>query len=58
MKPIFPWPGGKTRLLKYILPAIVEHTCYCEPFAGGAAVFFAKGASKVEKSHAELLILN
>ena len=35
-------------MLKHILPAIPEHTCYCEPFAGGLAVLFAKKKSKVE----------
>lgn len=47
-KPIIPWMGGKTRLLKHILPLIPEHKTYVEPFAGGAAVFFNKPESKVE----------
>lgn len=47
--PIVPWLGGKRRLAKQIIPLIPEHTCYCEPFAGGAAVFFHRpNASKVE----------
>lgn len=40
--------GGKQSMLNVILPLIPEHHTYYEPFAGGAAVFFAKQASKVE----------
>lgn len=42
------WPGGKSRLLQHILPLIGEHTCYCEPFAGGLAVLLAKPRASVE----------
>lgn len=45
---IIPWIGGKGRLAKHILPLFPHHTCYCEPFAGGAAIFFLKEPSKVE----------
>lgn len=44
---IIPWMGGKRRLLRHILP-LPEHTCYVEPFAGSAALFFAKPPSAVE----------
>jgi DNA adenine methylase len=47
-RPVFSRPGGKTRLLKYILPRIPPHRSYCEPFFGGGAVFFAKPESPVE----------
>ena len=40
--------GGKLSLLQKIIPLIPEHALYCEPFIGGAAVFFAKQKSKVE----------
>ena len=40
--------GGKQLMAKHILPLIPEHTLYCEPFAGGAAIFFAKDPSEVE----------
>ncbi len=40
--------GGKQLMARYILPMIPEHNLYCEPFAGGAAIFFAKPPSEVE----------
>lgn len=48
VKPILRWPGGKTRHLKSILPLIPKHRTYCEPFAGGLAVFLAKVRSPIE----------
>ena len=39
--------GGKQTMLKHIRPLIPPHTLYCEPFAGGAAVFFDKKPAKV-----------
>lgn len=59
-RPVIPWPGGKRRLLKHILPLIPEHTCYVEAFCGGAAFRFAKAPSKVEiinDVHSELVRL-
>lgn len=42
--PIIPWPGGKRRLAKHILPLFEKspHRCYVEPFAGGAALLFLR----------------
>jgi DNA adenine methylase len=40
--------GGKQQLAALILGLIPEHRVYCEPFLGGAAIFFAKKPSKVE----------
>ena len=40
--------GGKQKLTSNILPLIPEHNLYCEPFVGGAAIFFAKQPSNVE----------
>ena len=41
MKPIMKWAGGKTQMLKDILPQIPEYTGkYIEPFFGGGALFF------------------
>ena len=36
------YPGGKNKLTRAILAHAPEHKTYVEPFAGGAAVFFAK----------------
>lgn len=46
--PIIPWIGGKRRLAKTILPMFPAHSCYVEPFAGGAALYFLKEPSRVE----------
>lgn len=41
-RPFLKWCGGKARLLPSILPRIpLVIDLFCEPFAGGAAVFFA-----------------
>lgn len=48
MGPIIPWPGSKRRLAQQLLPFFVNHTCYCEPFCGAAAMLFAKEPSKCE----------
>ena len=38
----FRYPGGKFYARKLIMGEIPQHETYCEPFAGGASVFFAK----------------
>ena len=48
IKPAITWPGGKSRLLKHILPRIPAHKLYCEPFGGGLAVFLARPRQEVE----------
>jgi len=52
--PIFPWPGGKRRLAKKLLPIINSrhHSCYVEVFAGGASLFFLR------EKPAEVEVLN
>lgn len=40
--------GGKQKLCSEIVKLIPSHTLYCEPFCGGAAVFFNKPPSAVE----------
>ncbi|MCY3917452.1 MAG: DNA adenine methylase [Chloroflexi bacterium] len=42
----FRYPGGKFYARKLILDEIPSHTHYCEPFAGGASVFFAKDSAE------------
>lgn len=37
--------GGKQNMVRHILPIIPPHKLYCEPFCGGAAIFFAKDNS-------------
>lgn len=48
--PIIPWPGGKRRLLKHLLPIYegLEHGCYVEAFAGGAALLLARQPAATE----------
>lgn len=48
MKTPISYYGGKQKLVKTILPLIPAHTLYCEPFCGGAAIFFSKEPSAVE----------
>lgn len=38
----FRYPGGKFYARKLILGSLPRHNKYCEPFAGGASIFFAK----------------
>lgn len=62
-KTLFPWPGGKTRLLQHLLPLLSDnpHRTYVEAFAGGAAVLFNRDEpAKVEiinDAHGELITL-
>ncbi len=48
MKTPITYYGGKQKMLPHILPVLPAHHLYCEPFAGGAAVYFAKPKSEVE----------
>lgn len=51
-QPIIPWMGGKRRLADRLFPLFPKHSCYVEPFAGGAALFFLRPAP------AEVEVLN
>lgn len=48
MKPALTYYGGKQKLAPTIIPLIPEHVLYNEPFAGGAAILFAKEPSEIE----------
>ena len=48
MKTPISYYGGKQKLCTEIINRIPEHNLYCEPFVGGAAIFFGKEQSKVE----------
>jgi len=48
MKTPLSFYGGKQQLAGRILGMIPEHRIYCEPFCGGAAIFFVKEPSRVE----------
>jgi len=47
-RPVISWPGGKSRMLKHLIPMIPEHTLYGEVFGGGAAMLLSKNPSEVE----------
>jgi DNA adenine methylase len=47
-KPLVPWIGGKRKLAKHLIPLFPDHSCYCEPFAGAAALFFMKPPARSE----------
>ena len=44
----FKWVGGKSRLRKYIIELLPEHTCFLELFSGATWVLFGKPPSDVE----------
>lgn len=48
MRSFLSYLGGKSLLVKKIIPKIPEHTCYCEVFAGAAWLLFKKEESQVE----------
>ena len=58
VKPIMKWAGGKTQMLKNILPLVPEYSGkYIEPFFGGGALFFALQPEKaiIADSNPELI---
>ena len=43
----FRYAGGKFYARKLIAEHLIDTTVYCEPFAGGASVFFYKKKSEI-----------
>lgn len=59
-KPILKWAGGKTQLLKEIIPRMpIGYNNYIEPFLGGGALFFALSPvhARISDSNPELINL-
>lgn len=57
-KPIMKWAGGKTQMLKDIMPKVPKtYGRYIEPFIGGGALFFALNpeAAVIADSNPELI---
>ena len=48
VKTIWSSPAGKKKIANRLVAMLPEHTTYVEPFAGSAAVFFAKKPVKTE----------
>jgi len=51
--------GGKYKISKKLIKLFPPHITYCEPFCGGASVFWNKSKSKIEvlNDHDERLII-
>lgn len=47
-RPALRYHGGKWQLSNWIISHFPTHTCYCEPFGGGAAVLLNKSPAFVE----------
>ncbi|MFM6602916.1 MAG: DNA adenine methylase [Dolichospermum sp.] len=58
MKPLTSYYGGKQRIASKVLSYFPKHTVYVEPFAGGAALLFAKPKPVVSNSNHYREVLN
>jgi DNA adenine methylase len=54
----FAYYGGKQRMAHNLLPLIPQHAVYCEPFCGGATLFWQKNTPKVTNSRCYREVLN
>lgn len=57
VKPFLKWAGGKAKMLPHLLPKIPVFHTYHEPFAGGAALYFAlqPSAAILSDANSELI---
>mgnify|MGYP001225202451 CR=1 FL=1 len=58
IKPLFSYYGGKQRLASKILKHFPPHSVYVEPFAGGAALLFAKPVLPITNGNHYREVLN
>jgi DNA adenine methylase len=58
MRPLISYYGGKQRLASKLVPLIPRHSVYVEPFAGGAALLFAKPWPAVSNAHHYREVIN
>ena len=63
MKPFLRWPGGKTSILKCLLPLVPKNfQIYYEPFLGGGALYFTlaqlRQEGEIQFAHALLSDVN
>jgi DNA adenine methylase len=58
VRPLFSYYGGKQRIATKILQHFPPHSVYVEPFAGGAALLFAKGVLPVTNKNYYREVLN
>lgn len=58
MRPLVSYYGGKQRLASRLIPLIPPHSVYVEPFAGGAALLFAKGRPAITNNNHYREVLN
>jgi len=58
LKPLIPWPGGKRKIIKTIVPLIPTYNTYFEPFIGAGAIFLAHKPKKAVISDINPDIIN